>query len=129
VFENRECVYTDCSNSDNSRFYAVIIQYTSKCNTEKLLRLVRSWTPGSRRADYNFQLCPEEEAEELTGYRRNGVAPVGMKQAIPVIVSHRIASLSPCFLWLGGGHPDIKLGCSVTELVKATGARVEDVTM
>ena len=37
-----------------------------------------------------------------------------------------IAKMSPRFMWMGGGHVDLKLGMSVREFAKATGALVLD---
>ncbi len=56
------------------------------------------------------------------GYKHNAVAPIGLRTKLPIVISHRIAELSPAFLWLGGGHRDLKLGCSVQALAEATGA-------
>lgn len=86
----------------NAQFYAVIVQYEAKLHADKVLRLVRSWTEGAPKSKFNFQLCPERVSTDLTGYKHNAVAPVGGKTAIPLILSHRIAELQPCFMWLGG---------------------------
>ena len=34
----------------------------------------------------------------------------------------------PRFMWLGGGHVDLKLGVAVDEFVSVTGCKVQDVT-
>mmetsp|Transcript_30331 Transcript_30331/g.74539 ORF Transcript_30331/g.74539 Transcript_30331/m.74539 type:complete len:218 (+) Transcript_30331:120-773(+) len=113
---------------NNCRFYVIIVQYVAKLHSEKLAKLVRSWTPGAPGSKYNFQLTSSEVSYELTGYRHNAVVPVGMRVDIPIILSHQIKELSPSFLWLGGGHPDLKLGMPVQQLIDCLGARVADVT-
>ena len=86
----------------NAQFYAVIVQYEAKLHADKVLRLVRSWTDGAPKSKFNFQLCPEHVSARLTGYKHNAVAPIGCTTPIPLILSHRIAELQPCFMWLGG---------------------------
>lgn len=99
----------------------------TKLHSEKLAKFVRSMN-GQPRQRFNFQLCPSEVSAELTGYHHNGVCPVGLSTRLPIIVSHKIAELVPAFLWLGGGHKDVKLGCPVNKLIYATGAFTADVT-
>ena len=36
--------------------------------------------------------------------------------------------LDPAYFWLGGGHPDLKLGLPVASFLRGTGARVADIT-
>ena len=56
------------------------------------------------------------------------MTPLGLASDIPIIMSDRISSLTPAFLWLGGGHKDVKFGCPVEQLLSATGATVADIT-
>ena len=91
----------------NARYYGIIVQYEAKLHADKVLRLVRSWTQGAPKSKFNFQLCPEGVSAELTGYKHNAVAPLGYKTAIPMILSHRIAELQPCFMWLGGERSQV----------------------
>lgn len=65
----------------NAQYYLVIVQYVDKINTQKLNNYVHSTLGGSQvsKKKYNMRLAPEEKAEELTGFIRNGVCPLGTR--------------------------------------------------
>eukprot|EP00743_Colponemidia_sp_Colp-15_P005967 GILK01006413.1.p1 GENE.GILK01006413.1~~GILK01006413.1.p1 ORF type:complete len:234 (-),score=23.76 GILK01006413.1:238-900(-) len=133
VVENTACSHNDCSNPRNSRYYAVVIQYTTRLSSEKVLRFVRnmninSTTEPQSKKFYNFQFCAEEVQEALTGYEKGSVTPFLMKSNIPVIVSAPIMDLQPPMLWLGGGELTLKLGMSLQDLSDALQPFVADVT-
>jgi len=110
---------TDCSDPFYSKYYMVFVQYTAKLHAEKLHTFVRSLAAKTGKSlskkQVNMRLVPEEVNTALTGFEHNAVAPVGCAVKIPMIVSHRIASLQPEFFWLGGGEVDLKLGLSWSE--------------
>jgi prolyl-tRNA editing enzyme YbaK/EbsC (Cys-tRNA(Pro) deacylase) len=70
-------------------------------------------------------------SDRLTGFKHNGVSPVGLaERALPLVLSRRILALAErtdgCggggeagFLWFGGGEPDLKLGMPVAAFVAA----------
>lgn len=128
ILENTVCTMPDCFDPNNSRYYGVVVQYEARLHADKLLRLVRSWNPGLAKSKFNFQLCPHATSEELSGYKFNAVAPLGLATPIPIILSHKISQLEPRMFWMGGGHPDLKLGLGVGEFVERTGARIADAT-
>lgn len=77
----------------------------------------------------DMRLAPEDVSEKLTGYGHNGVSPFGMLDAsIPVIVCKSVLNVRPKFVWMGGGHKDLKLGMAVSEFVNALNAIVLDVS-
>jgi prolyl-tRNA editing enzyme YbaK/EbsC (Cys-tRNA(Pro) deacylase) len=77
----------------------------------------------------DLRLAPEEVSEELTGYGHNGVSPFGiLDTSIPVVVCKSILGVKPKFIWMGGGHKDLKLGVAVSEFVKAVNGIVLDVS-
>lgn len=49
------------------------------------------------------------------------MSPFGLCSKIPVILDKSIANLETPFFWMGGGHPDLKLGMSVDDFLKAGG--------
>jgi len=51
-----------------------------------------------------------------------------MTQKIPVILSDRILELKPKYVWLGGGHKDVKLCIDVNEFVSRCNSFVANVT-
>ncbi|KAH3762164.1 YbaK/aminoacyl-tRNA synthetase-associated domain protein [Pelomyxa schiedti] len=127
ILENSSCTNTDCSDPLNSRFYCIIIQYTAQLQAQKVFKFVRSLVPGSKKDNYHFRMAHDEEAQQLTGYMHNAICPIGMSQRMPIILAEAISKLELDWMWLGGGEVDLKLGCCVSDFVKATGAFVVDV--
>ncbi|ELR24291.1 YbaK/proline-tRNA ligase associated domain containing protein [Acanthamoeba castellanii str. Neff] len=127
MLENTHCTRTGCSDPRNSRYYAVIIQYTTRLQSQKVFKFVRKLNPEISKKHFKFRLAPEEISDQLTGFGKGAVCPVGMNTPIPVILSDRLTRLSPQFMWLGGGHIDVKLGCNVTEFITATKCYVADI--
>lgn len=136
LFENKNFVpnATNESGPTNSQYYLVVVQYVESINTTKLSSELRGLRPlGKERFDSKYfsdlRLAPEEASEKLTGYGHNGVSPFGMlDKSIPVIVCKSISNVRPKFIWMGGGHKDLKLGMAVSEFVGALGAIVLDVS-
>ncbi|CEM23403.1 unnamed protein product [Vitrella brassicaformis CCMP3155] len=128
IIENSHHAGVD--DAKNSRFYAVVIQYTAKLNKGRVKDFVKSMHPpgemGNKRL--NFVFADEEVAAKLTGYVRNATTPFVMQHPIPVIVSRRIMQLRPPVLWLGGGEVDLKLLLSVADLCRLLDPFVADVT-
>ena len=59
----------------------------------------------------------------LTGYGHGAVSPLGMREGADVpVVFPREAEKEVGFVWMGGGHVDLKLGVSVRELREKAGA-------
>lgn len=48
---------------------------------------------------------------------------------MPVILSEAVLALRPSFVWMGAGHPLLKLGVSTEDLVKKLGAIVADISV
>jgi prolyl-tRNA editing enzyme YbaK/EbsC (Cys-tRNA(Pro) deacylase) len=111
------------------QYFAVIVQYTARLDTEKLRNHVHAAARGalSRKA-VNMRLCPEDVSAALTGCGHNAVSPVGLPQPLPLLLSDRVAALSPDEFWLGAGEVDLKLGLSATEFVRAYAPTVLDCT-
>jgi len=90
--------------------------------------------PGDRVIDWSklrshldvsrISLASEEEAYDVTGYRRGAITPLGSTTAIPVVVD---ASLSG-EISLGGGAHGISIHVDADELCAHLGAAVADVT-
>ncbi|XP_021831953.1 uncharacterized protein LOC110771898 [Prunus avium] len=108
----------DCSDSNNSKYYVVVVQYTARFNAEAVKNFLYSLNEGKiAKKKFNLRLAPEETSVELTGFEHNGVTCVGMKTDIPVILDEAIQKLSPDFFWLGGGEIDLKLGIRTSEFI------------
>eukprot|EP00735_Rhodelphis_limneticus_P013551 TRINITY_DN735_c0_g1::TRINITY_DN735_c0_g1_i1::g.18433::m.18433 TRINITY_DN735_c0_g1::TRINITY_DN735_c0_g1_i1::g.18433 ORF type:complete len:491 (+),score=97.73,SAM_2/PF07647.12/2.2e-15,SAM_2/PF07647.12/6e+03,SAM_1/PF00536.25/7.6e-15,tRNA_edit/PF04073.10/1.5e-07,Ste50p-SAM/PF09235.5/1.9e-05,SAM_PNT/PF02198.11/4.6e-05,SAM_PNT/PF02198.11/1.8e+03,Herpes_BLLF1/PF05109.8/0.18,Herpes_BLLF1/PF05109.8/38 TRINITY_DN735_c0_g1_i1:77-1549(+) len=101
----------------NSRHYAIVIQYGTKFDPERLSKLFRGLSGLSKRS-YHFRLANDKEMEELSGFEHNSVTPVGMKTALPIVLSQAITEVHPPFMWLGAGEVDLKLGMLVEEFLR-----------
>ncbi|KAG5189654.1 YbaK/aminoacyl-tRNA synthetase-associated domain-containing protein [Tribonema minus] len=110
-------------------YMMVIVQYLAKINL-KLLQEVGNALLAGRQGQkrLSFALAPDEEGLALTGFPHNGVSPFGSLCRVPMVLSSAIAELPEQFLWMGGGHTDLKIGVSVQDLVRALNAHVADVS-
>lgn len=48
---------------------------------------------------------------------------------MPVIISDAVMGLRSEFIWIGGGHPLLKLGVSTNDLVNGLGAIAADISV
>jgi prolyl-tRNA editing enzyme YbaK/EbsC (Cys-tRNA(Pro) deacylase) len=71
------------------------------------------------KGSFNLRLAPEAVSDGLSGYTHNAVTPIGMATRLPIVLSHRIAGLSPDLFWLGAGETDLKVGLRAPEFVAA----------
>jgi hypothetical protein len=51
-----------------------------------------------------------------------------LDSTIPIVLCASITKIRPQFIWMGGGHPDWKLGVSVSEFIEGLNAIVLDVS-
>jgi len=115
---------------NNSKYYAVIVQYTARMSAEKLMKLVfdKLNQRKTQKKYFNMRLVAEETSEELTGYKTGAVTPACLAHPIPIVISHRIGELTPSFFFMGGGHVDLKLAVDFDQFVKGYDAIVADIT-
>ena len=45
------------------------------------------------------------------------------------MLSEAVLNVRPAFIWMGGGHPLLKLGVSASDLVERQGAIVTDISV
>jgi prolyl-tRNA editing enzyme YbaK/EbsC (Cys-tRNA(Pro) deacylase) len=133
VLVNSKCPHEEFTDRTDSKYYFIIIQYTGRLHNEKLIKGVRSLRdPPIPAKLWNFRLCPSEQNDKLTGYSHNGVCPIGTKQQVPYVMSHRIAKLAEDpktdYIWMGGGEVDLKFKCKVSELIKFLNPLILDIT-
>eukprot|EP00386_Alphamonas_edax_P006258 GDKI01020330.1.p2 GENE.GDKI01020330.1~~GDKI01020330.1.p2 ORF type:complete len:131 (-),score=39.01 GDKI01020330.1:70-462(-) len=123
--------HTGGDNPKNARYYAVIIQYTTKVNGERVKDVIKAINAadgvklGNKKLNFNFASL--EASEQLTGYIRNAITPFCCKTPIPVIVATPIMKLDPPLIWLGGGEVDLKLRINLSDLTHLLSPIVGDV--
>jgi prolyl-tRNA editing enzyme YbaK/EbsC (Cys-tRNA(Pro) deacylase) len=113
----------------NSKYYLVVVQYTSKLNTQRMMNFVRGLKDNSvPRKNFNFRLANEQVSELLTGFKKGGVTPLALQSNIPVFVEKGLTLLQPPICFLGAGHIDWKLSIPVKDLVSYCDAKVVDIS-
>jgi hypothetical protein len=121
--------HSGASTRSNSKHYLVVLQYVSSISAPKLASAVRSLLPPAERlppSKFEFRVASEKDSDELTGFLHNSVSPFGLSTPVPVVMSRAIGE-DVGFLWLGAGDVDLKVGVSVENFERATGASVLDV--
>jgi prolyl-tRNA editing enzyme YbaK/EbsC (Cys-tRNA(Pro) deacylase) len=123
---NSEDFVNEYDDITNSRYYCVLVQYSAKIDTELVAKIIINLRqPGKNRlgmSNFNFQLAPEAISDKLTGFIHNGVCPYAMKTSLPIIVCRHALEVHVPRIWMGAGHPDLKLCVSVTDFVRSTNA-------
>lgn len=103
----------------------------AKFETERLRTFVHELLPQEERLAkkrYHFVLAEEESSYLLTGFGHNAICPLGMLVKLPVIICSRCVNVSPSFIFLGGGEVDLKLGISIPDLIRSTGAMIANIS-
>lgn len=124
----------DCKDRTNARFYLVVVQYDATINTKKLESEIRGLRPlqsGTRldKTDLDFRMATEDDNELVTGYAHNSVTPFGLlNEDVPIVLSKAILDVMPGFIWMGGGHVNLKLGMAVSDFVDALDAFILNVS-
>eukprot|EP01090_Pellita_catalonica_P020377 TRINITY_DN7262_c0_g1_i1.p1 TRINITY_DN7262_c0_g1~~TRINITY_DN7262_c0_g1_i1.p1 ORF type:complete len:316 (+),score=62.09 TRINITY_DN7262_c0_g1_i1:633-1580(+) len=120
IVENSKCINNDCRDPNNSKYYAVILQYTTKYQSQKLQAFVRGQNRGIGKRKFKMRMTSKDEAAALSGFEFNATSPFGTTATppIPIILSENILKLQPPQIYLGAGHPDVKVRLSVAELAK-----------
>ncbi|KAL0237970.1 hypothetical protein GEMRC1_012444 [Eukaryota sp. GEM-RC1] len=133
LMTNTRCINDDCSNKNNSKYYAVVVQYTEKLNSALFHEFLKS-LPGNEGLStikhFNLRLISDEEAYQLTGYQYNAVAPFGLtcgSSGIPVIVAKSVMDLVG-EVFVGAGEVDVKLGLLPYDFEKI-GVLIADITL
>lgn len=134
LMENNRAPTSTENNNDPtySKFYLVVVQYNATINTKKLESQARGLRPINQNrlnpSDFDFRVAKEEDNDKVTGYSHNSVTPFGLLKKVPVILAKAVMDVKPAFIWMGGGHVDLKLGMSVEDFARGTNAIVLDVS-
>ena len=129
ILENTKCVNPDNSDPNNAKFYCIVMQYTTKLSSDKVMRFLRELNENKLgKRQFYFRLAREEDQVRLTGYKFNAVSPVGMTEYVPIILAKSIVSQKLGSIFLGGGEIDVKLRVSVQEFIDQVKPLIADVT-
>jgi len=129
IIENSQCREKGIQNKLNSQFYCVVLQYTSKLNSNKIMNYLREINEGKiSKSQYSIQLADLDLSEKMTGFKRNAVTPIASKMNIPIILDERILNLNPKYLWLGAGEIDWKVEISLQEFINHFSPLISEVT-
>lgn len=104
-------------------FYLVVLQYAAALNENKLRDGLSRLTRLSK-SSFNLRFASPEDNARLTGYEKGAVTPFGTLEKIKVVLAE--AARRESLIWMGGGHPDLKFGCSVDEFINRFDAIVLD---
>lgn len=131
LMRNSKVTHEDYSDKMDSKYYFCVIQYSARLHNDKIGHAIRRLHPQETRPpskNFNFRLTDPDVSFEITGQAHNGVTPLGSKNKVPIILSHKIAQLEDGFLWLGGGEVDLKWRVSVADFVKLFDPIIDDIT-
>lgn len=157
ILENTSCSEKDCSDFTNSKYYCVVLQYNTKLDEDKLRSMIINLRSKDRlsKNKVTLRLVASEMNDKMTGFSHNAVSPFGINtelgRSIPVILSkalftHCNTFAQPLtdkrskdnktpnkptpnhFLYLGGGHVDVKLGMSIHDFVRISNCKIGDIT-
>lgn len=131
LFENK-AIKSSSFDRRNAQFYLVIVQYGAEINTKKLEVEVRAFLPLQDRLEpskYDFRIASAEDNDRLTGYIHNSVTPFGLssQDEVPIILASAIKQ-NLKFMYMGGGHVDLKLGMAVQDFIDGTNCFVVDIS-
>jgi prolyl-tRNA editing enzyme YbaK/EbsC (Cys-tRNA(Pro) deacylase) len=128
IMENVYCKQPN--GKTNSKYYCCIVQYTQKLNADALMKFIRDLNEGKNfgKSAFNFRVAEKEIGEELTGFKKQAISPVGMKTPIPIVLSKNILSLRPRYIWLGAGEVDWKVEFSVDEFIQVLQPLIADIS-
>ena len=157
IMENTSCTEKNCSDPTNSKYYCVVLQYNTKLDEDKLIINLRS-NKAERlsKSKVTLRLVASEMNDKMTGFSHNAVSPFGINtelgRSVPILLSKALYSHCVSFsggvdkhnkdntnstpnkptpnhyLYLGGGHVDVKLGMSIHDFVRISDCKIGDIT-
>lgn len=105
------------NNLCESRYVCCVVGYGDGVDSDMLRKMGRE--SGSKdgalvsASKFNFRVA--NDCQEVSGYERNGVTPLGMRTSMPIVLDEKVDKLEPPILWLGGGQVSLKWMVKVEE--------------
>ena len=98
---------------DEGAYVIAIANGTSRIDRARLAKVANLTRPRAANPEAVFV---------VTGYPAGGVAPLGLPQALPVIVDERAAALP--FAFAGGGSEDLLLRLNPDDIIRHNNAKI-----
>jgi len=118
LLENKNWRGDDPFARGNAKHYLVVVQYAATFNAMTLKAHLAKAANLPQKA-FNFRVADEATMDGLSGFAHGAVTPFGfLEPRVPVVLAKAATEAPRGFLWMGGGHPDFKLGCPVADFLK-----------
>lgn len=72
------------------------------------------------------EMVPVKDIQNLTGYIRGGVSPIGMKKKYPFFLDHSVAMME--LVSISGGRRGLQIFITGADLISASEANLVDIT-
>lgn len=158
ILENTACTEKDCTDPTNSKYYCVVLQYNTKLDEDKLRSIIINLRPNKAerlsKSKVALRLVASETNDKMTGFSHNAVCPFGINtelgRSVPIILSKALHTHCTTFhggidkrskdnktpnkptpnhyLYLGGGHVDVKLGMAIGDFMRISNCIIGDIT-
>ncbi|NLT43043.1 MAG: Cys-tRNA(Pro) deacylase [Anaerolineae bacterium] len=99
-------------------------------------RYVLALVPGDRKLSLHklgtalgqkgLEMAPHDEVATITGYEPGSVSPLGLKRKLSIVVDDTVLALERASI--SGGRHEAGITLAPADLVRATGAKVADIT-
>jgi len=99
-------------------------------------RYVLALVPGDRKLSLHklgtvlgqkgLEMAPHDEVATITGYEPGSVSPLGLKRKLPIVVDEIVLTLEK--VSISGGRHEAGITLAPADLIRATGAKVADIT-
>lgn len=98
----------------DAKYYLVVVQYAATFNAMGL-RTILADKAKKPKNKFNFRVADPQTCKDLTGYDNGAVTPFGITD-IPIVLAEACTLLD--VIWMGGGHTQLKFGCSVHDFIQ-----------
>ncbi|GAX24983.1 hypothetical protein FisN_2Lh262 [Fistulifera solaris] len=99
----------------------VVLPYAASLDNKLLANAIRALRPVKDRLEdnsFDFRIASQNDNDRLTGYKHNSVTPFGIADPNHVLIILAEAAASQKFIWMGGGHVQLKLGMAVSDFCR-----------
>lgn len=73
-----------------------------------------------------LEMAPHDEVATVTGYEPGSVSPLGLRRKLPIVIDEGVLALERASI--SGGRHEAGIALAPEDLVRATGAKVANIT-